>query len=568
MRKQQLLKQVCGLTSVMAGSVLLDLAPAHAQMTQPAAVGLAPYQDTWSAAQQRWWDIASSHDATGDKYNQYNGWNPTYDSASNDYISTSFAYQSGQLTLTYDQKPNKPYFIGHVDATGLKPNFAYQLKLVGKPLYGPRGCGPYNIKNSAGVVVAMPAGGGEDWANDTIGHIGRWWNDSNASGNTNAITDSVYASTYPTDTIYGYIFMGDFITDAAGNASVDFTGYNNYHITFQNWQSGGDVRLTQNGSPSTQLDSSGLPYFPIIGAGPDLAGNYYAYGAVPPASNVPYENGYQNVYLWYQYEANMTAGRPRQVTLPAGHYQCRLLVTEESFHNNYGATSGALGGKWKTVLANEDFSKDANGNWVPDTSTSNDIAFDVPNSSGVYVTPPAAPASLYFTTGASQINLSWLAVSGATYYNIKRATTAGGPYTKIAGGVNTTGTSYIDSAVVSGTAYYYVVSTVTAGVEGPNGSAAQPQPAAPAAPSNLVAQAVTGTQIILTWADNSTNESGFKIERYYGGVWTQIATVSANVKTYTNSGLQRGRTYSYRTRAYNTTGNSAYSNTASATAIR
>lgn len=565
---------------MVAGCALVNTAPAQAQvasMTQPSTpVGLVPYQDTWADARPRWWDIASYHD-TADHYNQYNGWGLSYDSTSGTVSSSVFQYQGGQLTLTYDQKPNKPYFIGHVDATGLKPNFAYQLKLVGKPLYGPRGCGPYTVKNSSGQIVSQVDGGGEDWANDSLGHIGRWWNDSNASGNTNAITDSVYASTYPTDTIYGYIFMGDFITDAAGNASVDFTGNNNYHITFQNWQSGKQVRLYQQGSPSTQVDALGYPYFPIVGSGPDLANNYYAYGTQAPSTFYVdsldpnwREDGYQNVYLWYQYESAMTAGRPNAVSLPAGHYQCRLLITEESFHNNYGATSSPYGGKWKTVLANEDFTTDAGGNAVPDTSASNDIVFDVPNSSGVYVAPPAAPVNLYFTTGAAQVNLSWAAVSGATYYNIKRSTTPGSGYVKIAGGVNTKTTSYTDNAVTPGVSYYYVVSAMTAGVEGANSSPAQPQPTpptVPAAPSGLTAKAVTGAKMTLTWADNSSNESGFKIERYYRS-WSQIATVGAGVTTYADSGLQAGKTYSYRVRAYNTTGNSAYSNTSTASAIR
>ncbi|MBV9470032.1 MAG: fibronectin type III domain-containing protein, partial [Abitibacteriaceae bacterium] len=347
---------------------------------------------------------------------------------------------------------------------------------------------------------------------------------------------------------------------------------------FQNWQSGGDVRLSQPApsSPATQTDSIG-PYFVIAGAGaaPNNTAPYYAYGTQAPSSFYVdsldanyHEDGYQKVYLWYQYEASMTTGRPKTVTLPAGHYQCRLLITEESFHNNYGATSSPYGGKWATVMANEDFTKDANGNSVPDTSTSNDIVFDVPNSLGQYVVPPAAPSYLYFTTGSGQISLSWPAVSGATYYNIKRSTTAGSGYVKIAGGVNTKTTSYTDNTVVPGVGYYYVVSAVNSGVEGPNSSESQPQPAAPAAPSNLQARAVTGTKITLTWTDNSSNEQGFKIERLSGSTWTQIATAGVNVTTYTNSGLQRGKTYSYRVRAYNATGNSAYSNTASATAIR
>jgi len=76
------------------------------------------------------------------------------------------------------------------------------------------------------------------------------------------------------------------------------------------------------------------------------------------------------------------------------------------------------------------------------------------------------------------------------------------------------------------------------------------------------------SQIILTWTDNANNENGFEIERCSGSTCTnfaQIATVGATVQTYSDTGLSRSTTYRYRVRAYNTAGNSSYSNIASAT---
>lgn len=90
----------------------------------------------------------------------------------------------------------------------------------------------------------------------------------------------------------------------------------------------------------------------------------------------------------------------------------------------------------------------------------------------------------------------------------------------------------------------------------------------PAAPANLVASAVSDIQINLSWVDNSNDESGFKIERSpNGSAWTQIAVTSANVKTYNDTGLSPATTYYYRVRAYNSYGDSAYSNEASATTL-
>ena len=88
----------------------------------------------------------------------------------------------------------------------------------------------------------------------------------------------------------------------------------------------------------------------------------------------------------------------------------------------------------------------------------------------------------------------------------------------------------------------------------------------PAAPSNLTATAASKSQINLAWTDNATNETGFKIERSTDGSnFTQITTVGANVTSYQNTGLSRSTKYYYRVRAYNGSGDSAYSNTASAT---
>jgi hypothetical protein len=67
-------------------------------------------------------------------------------------------------------------------------------------------------------------------------------------------------------------------------------------------------------------------------------------------------------------------------------------------------------------------------------------------------------------------------------------------------------------------------------------------------------------ELQLSWADNSTNEDGFKIERKTGttGTYAQIATVGANVTSYTDAALVAGATYCYQVRAFNSAGNSPY----------
>ncbi|MBI4831846.1 MAG: fibronectin type III domain-containing protein [Candidatus Lindowbacteria bacterium] len=93
-------------------------------------------------------------------------------------------------------------------------------------------------------------------------------------------------------------------------------------------------------------------------------------------------------------------------------------------------------------------------------------------------------------------------------------------------------------------------------------------PSIPAAPSGLTANAVSSSQINLAWTDNSGNEDGFAIERCTGAdctAFAQIATAAANSTTYNNTGLTANTSFTYRVLAYNTVGDSDYSNTASAT---
>lgn len=97
------------------------------------------------------------------------------------------------------------------------------------------------------------------------------------------------------------------------------------------------------------------------------------------------------------------------------------------------------------------------------------------------------------------------------------------------------------------------------------GGTTPPPPPAPAAPTNLTANATSTSAIALTWADNATDETGYYVERLNGSLWSRIATLGANVTGYTNTGLSAGTSYSYRVQAYNGAGASAYSNEASAT---
>jgi Matrixin/Fibronectin type III domain len=90
----------------------------------------------------------------------------------------------------------------------------------------------------------------------------------------------------------------------------------------------------------------------------------------------------------------------------------------------------------------------------------------------------------------------------------------------------------------------------------------------PSAPSSLAAAAGSSSptsSIALSWSDNSTNESGYVVERSSdGATFAQRAQLATGASSYLDSGLASGTTYYYRVYAYNSAGSSTYSNVASA----
>ena len=107
---------------------------------------------------------------------------------------------------------------------------------------------------------------------------------------------------------------------------------------------------------------------------------------------------------------------------------------------------------------------------------------DQPKSSGIEIIlpSPTAPTGLGATPGDAQVALNWSAVSGATSYNVKRATSGVGPFNAVTNGV--TGVAYTDTGLTNGTTYYYAISTVKGGCESTNSVAVSATPVSPLTP--------------------------------------------------------------------------------------
>lgn len=91
----------------------------------------------------------------------------------------------------------------------------------------------------------------------------------------------------------------------------------------------------------------------------------------------------------------------------------------------------------------------------------------------------------------------------------------------------------------------------------------------PLSPDNLVTSGATKTSIKLTWADKSSNETGFEVYRSTSrdGTYSLIATTAANATTYTNTGLAENTVYYYRVRAVASTLYSGYTNIATGSTL-
>lgn len=188
-----------------------------------------------------------------------------------------------------------------------------------------------------------------------------------------------------------------------------------------------------------------------------------------------------------------------------------------------------------------------------------------------------APTNLQLAPlSTASIGLTWVDnANDESGFNIERAPDVGGSagtYAQVAT-VGANVTTFTNTGLAAGTRYWYRVqaSNATGTSAYTNAAAATTLlPPLPAAPSALAASGVSGTQVNLTWADNASDESGYRIERAPDaggapGTFAEIATVGASVTTYASTGLAPSTTYWYRVRAYNAAGTSAYSNSASGT---
>lgn len=186
-------------------------------------------------------------------------------------------------------------FVGRVKASGLKPNFAYQVKLRGKYTEDPEGF-------------------------EGIGYTGRW----RLPGRGTNYTDKDYQEYPYKERVEAYLLFDFVVTDSEGNAEKEFYADSTLHVL---WNAS-----TQRGPH--RADGAQVPFFRA-----NRRSEFYAH----PHPDLRT----QRLYAESEQHARGKDNRKPigQAFLPPGEYKAEVVLTEESFHG-YGDA-----GFWATVMS-------------------------------------------------------------------------------------------------------------------------------------------------------------------------------------------------------------------------
>ena len=219
-------------------------------------------------------------------------WRDANDNPYSEGFRANFTYEGADVEVRFPKAAET--FECSVRARKLKPNFAYQVKLVGTPP---------SVWGEKGDAVA----------NRRLGEAGRWWRRGDEGGNAYVFSDTDKGE------MEAYLLFGYFVTDTSGSADADLRLDSSYHVL---WKTSQWPAAKDDGAPTTHKIAA-------------RAGSY--------GYDQDFPHGEIELYAEAQY------GRPAKgtVRLPAGKYKCFLLLTEESFHS----WGGGDGGDWAAALA-------------------------------------------------------------------------------------------------------------------------------------------------------------------------------------------------------------------------
>ena len=214
-----------------------------------------------------------------------------------DYAASDY----GRAKVAVSFERTGAFFEGTLDAGGLKPNFAYQVKLVGMP-------------------TAEFGAAGDDVSNDRIGFAGRWYR-VGVGNATDAEVRACRADPQCHEIYEGYLVFDFFNTDRYGKATHSFAADDSFHVLW---------RECPPGRPMTGCQA------------PDGRPTVYQDVVALASTGYGYDLDYTTWRIGVFGEVERTAP---QSYLPAGEYRGRFVLTEESFHE-----SGVPGGYWASAI--------------------------------------------------------------------------------------------------------------------------------------------------------------------------------------------------------------------------
>lgn len=178
--------------------------------------------------------------------------------------------------------------------------------------------------------------------------------------------------------------------------------------------------------------------------------------------------------------------------------------------------------------------------------------------------PVGEPYGLEVTRVFSKsITIEWLDnADNETGFRILQSSTPDGTAAEVM--LPAGSTSFTSGNLAVASIHYFRVQAVNGAVSGDLsaqvGATTRSSDASPAVPNQLTVAGVTATSVTLNWNDNSSNEETFRVERSTNPAttWTEIGNLPYNTATFTDSSALPNTAYSYRVKAVNPTGSSAY----------
>jgi len=374
------------------------------------------------------------------------------------------------------------------------------------------------------------------------------------------------------------------------NSSGSYIYYSNItNATANSSSSSGNLTATSSGSNQIYLSwptISGTTYY-ILSRSTSYSGSYSTVTITPStgytdtglSTGTTYYYKVEAInssgsYIYTSNIANATAGSSSTSDLTAtnnGSGQIYLSWPSISGTSYYILSrSTSYSGTYSTVAATSSTSYTDTG---LSTGTTYYYKVEGINSSGstIYYSSivsanTSSSSDLTATaTGSSQINLSWPAISGTSYYIVTRSTSYSGTYSTI---TTTSSTAYNDTGLSAGVTYYYKIQAVnSSGSTIYYSSIASATASSSSSSADLSATASGSGQIYLSWPVVS-GTSYYYVSRStsYYGTYSNIGTTAYT--SYSDSGLSSGTAYYYKIQAVNSSGSYIYtSSIASATTL-